>query len=247
MVLALGAVCLGTPWVDANAASTTTTTLSPAIVVAGNTYARHLLEAQPLPPAAREVTVLSTPIDITGPVFQSADVRLARRFYLLPASVSVDRYVRSHLPKGATVTGTGSSGGPGVTPVNDMTVSLTCVSRHITFCGVTYATTVAKNGKHELAVAVQVIYLPILHVNMPIDGVVTLTGYGKTSLLDASSDPSKVVLTHDEALKLRTAIAGLKDLGSNGGCQEDSVLLKISVVKNGTIVWKARRMRAPGR
>jgi hypothetical protein len=246
MVIVFGALCLSTPSMNAIAAPTTTTTLSPAIVVAGNTYARHLLEAQPLPPGAREDTALATPIDITGPVFSSVDVRLARRFYLLPASVSVDRYVRSHLPKGATVTGTGSSGGPGVTPVNDVTVSLTCVSRHITFCGVTYATIAAKNGEQELAVGVQVVYLPIVHVKMPTNGVVTLTGFGKTSLMDASSDPSSVALTHDEALRLRTAILGLKDLGSNGGCQEDSVLLKISVVKNGTTVWEATADACPG-
>ena len=246
MFLVLGAVCLSTPSINAVAAPTTITTLSPSIVLAGNAYARHLLEAQPLPLEAREVAVLPTPIELTGPIFQAADVRVARRFYLLPSSVPVYQYVRAHLPKGATVMGTGSSGGPGVNPVHDMTVSLTCVSRHITFCGVTYATTVSKNGKYELAVAVQVIYLPILHVQMPTDGVVTVTGYGKTSLIFGSSDPSRVVLTHDEALRLHSAILGLKDLGSNGGCQEDSVLLKISVVKNGKTFWKATADACPG-
>ena len=94
-----------------------------------------------------------------------------------------------------------------------LSVTRTCVSQHIIYCGITYATTQAKNGQQELSVGVQVIYLPILHVKMPTRGVITLTGYGKTSLMDSSSDPSSVTLNHDQALRLRTAIEGLKDLG----------------------------------
>ncbi len=58
------------------------------------------------------------------------------------------------------------------------------MSPHVTFCGVYYQTTQAKDGEQELRVDVQVIYLPILHVKMPTDGVVTVTGYGTTSLMD---------------------------------------------------------------
>jgi hypothetical protein len=246
ILVAFGVACLGLPSTDALAAPTTSTTLSPAIVLAGNAYARNLLAAQLVPPRARAVTALPTPIDLTGPVFGAADVREARHFYLLPSSVSVQPFVRAHLPKGATVMGTGSSGGPGVNPDYDLTVSLTCVSPHITFCGVTYATTEAQNGEQELAVGVQVIYLPILHVKMPTGGGVTLTGYGKTSLMDASSDPSSIVLTRHQILALRNAIAGMKDLGSNGGCEEDSLLLKIKIVKDGKTVWSATADACPG-
>lgn len=246
MLVALGVVCLGFPTASAFAVPVTTTTLSPATVAAGNAYALQLLDAQRLPPEARAVAVLPTPIDITGPVFETEGLRQVHHFYLLPMSISVETYVRGHLPKGSKVMGTGSTGGPNVIPVYSMTVSLTCVSRHITFCGVTYAMTAPKNGEQELAVGVQVIYLPILHVKMPTNGVVTVTGYGKTSLMDASSDPSSVVLTSQESRTLRTAVAGMKDLGSDGGCQEDSLLLKIKVVKSGKVVWRATADACPG-
>jgi hypothetical protein len=244
-LVALGVACLGLPSTNALAASTTTTTLSPAIIVAGNAYARNLLAALPIPPQAREVAALPTPDDLTVPITGAADVREARRFYLLPTSVSVEQYVRAHLPRGAAVAGTGSSGGRNVIPDYEISVSLTCVSRHITFCGVTYTTQV-KDGQQELAVAVQVNYLPILHVTMPTNGVVTVTGYGKLSLVDASSEPSSVVLTRAQTLALRAAIVGLKDLGSAGGCMEDSLLLKINVVKNGKVVWRATADACPG-
>jgi hypothetical protein len=236
----------GLPAVSAVATPTTTTTLPASIVVAGNAYARHLIDMQPIPPEARKVATLSTPMEVTGNVSPGPDVRHAQYEYLLPMSVPVDQFVRTHLPSGERVDGTGSGGGPNTNTVYTMSVSRTCVSPHITYCGVTYATTEAKNGQQELAVGVEVIYLPILHVKMPTVGVVTVTGYGKTSLMNASSDPSSVVLTQHQALTLRTVIAKLKDLGSNGMCMEDSLLLKIKIVKNGSVIWSATADACPG-
>ena len=246
ILVALGVACLGLPSTNAFAAPTTTTTLAPAIVSAGNAYALGLLDAQPIPPEAREVPSLPTPLAPYGQVVQAPDVRQTHHLYLLPMSVSVDQYVRAHLPNGEKVGGAGTTSRPTTNPVYSMTVSRTCVSAHITYCGVTYVTTEAKNGEQELGVDVQVIYLPILHVKMPTGGVVTLTGYGKTSLMEASSDPSSVVLTHHQALTLRTVIAELKDLGDNGTCMEDSLLLKIKEVKSGKVVWSATADACPG-
>jgi hypothetical protein len=81
---------------------------------------------------------------------------------------------------------------------------------------------------------------------MPTNGIVTVTGYGKTSLANGSSDSSSVVLTHQQALQLRSAISELKDMGENGGCMEDSILLKIKLVKNGKVVWSAIADECPG-
>ena len=246
LVSALSIVSLGLPSMSAVAATATTTTLPASIVAAGNAYARHLIGAQPIPPEAREVTSLPTPLAPNGDVGESPEVRQVHHLYMLPLSVSVDQYVRAHLLKGEKVTETGTGTSPNANPVYNLGVSLTCVSPHITFCGIFYQTTEAKNGEQELRVDVQVIYLPILHVKMPTEGVVTLTGYGKTSLMNASSDPSTVVLTHHQALTLRTVIAGLKDLGSNGMCMEDSLLLKITIVTNGKVVWSATADACPG-
>jgi hypothetical protein len=246
ILTSLAAMSLGLVSTDAVATPATTTTLPASIVAAGNVYARHLLSEQPIPAGARRVTALSTPLNVSGNVFPGPDVRHTQREYLLSSTVSVEAFVRGHVPRGEKVDGTGSSGGPNTTPVYSVSVSDTCVSAHVLYCGITYATTEAKNGQQELAVAVEVIYLPILHVKMPTDGVVTITGYGKTSLVYRSSEPTSVVLSHSQALAMTTAIAGLKDMGANLMCMEDSVLLRIKMVKNGRVAWRATADGCPG-
>ena len=246
ILIALVAVCLGLPSTNVGAAPTTTTTLSPTVVLKGNAYARHLLDAQPIPPDARGVTTLPTPLAPNGDFGESPLIRQDHRLYLLPMSVSVDQFVRAHLLKGERITETGTGTAPHTYPTYNLGVSPTCASPHITFCGVYYQTTEAKNGEQELRVDVQVIYLPTLRVQMPTDGIVTVTGYGATSLTDPSSDPASVVLSRHQALTLRTVIARMKDLGFEDTCMEDSLLLKIKVVRHGRVVWSATADECPG-
>jgi hypothetical protein len=244
LVLALCISNLGLLSTNAVAMSTTSAFLTKALTTAGNTYARTLLRLQPIPPGARKVTSLPTAIPPSG-YADSADALHAWSLYLLPTSVPVDQYVRRHLASGETVTSTGISGGRNVVPVDTLGLSLTCVSPHITYCGVVYSTTEAEGGGQELRVDVQVVYLPIVHAQMPTDGVVTVTGYGKTSLMSGSSDATSVVLTQQQALSLHTAVAELKDFGG-GTCHEDSILLKIKVVRNDQVVWRATADECPG-
>jgi hypothetical protein len=65
--------------------------------------------------------------------------------------------------------------------------------------------------------------------------------------MDASSDPDSVVLSRHQAQTLRTVISGLKDLGSNEMCMEDSLLLNIKVVRGAKVVWSATADACPGR
>ncbi|HXC19180.1 MAG TPA: hypothetical protein VNT80_04640 [Acidimicrobiales bacterium] len=248
IVVALGLACLGLPTTSAFSAPTTTTTstLPTTVVLAGNAYARHLIAAQPIPPQARRVAALPTPLPPNGDIGESPLVRQDHHFYLLPMSVSVDQFVRSHLPRGETVTETGSGTSRNALPTYNLGLSLTCVSPHVTFCGVYYQTTEAKNGEQELRIDVQVVYLPIVHATMPTDGVATVTGYGTISLMNPSSNPSSVVLTHHQALTLATVVAQLKDYGNTGFCAEDSQLLKITIVKDGTVLWSATADECPG-
>jgi len=245
LFVALAVGCLGLPTMNALAAPTTTTTLPPAIVVAGNVYARHLLARQPVPSTARKVRTLPTALEAGGGVSSGGNISHAWALYVLPMSVSVEQFVRAHLPSGETVTETGNGNAPSSNPVYYLGLSLTCVSPHITSCGVWYTTTEAKDGQQELRVDVSLVYLPIIRAEMPTDGVVTVTGYGKISLMDRSSDLTSVVLTHHQALTLRTVVAELKDFGG-GMCMEDSELLKINIVKDGTSVWSATADECPG-
>jgi hypothetical protein len=237
---------LGISSTSSLAGPTTTTTLSRATIAAGNAYAWHLLDVQPIPASARQVSVLPTPVAASGAVGKSPAVRAVHREYLLPVSVDVAQYVRAHLPRGEKVYETGIGTSPNAYPVDNLGLSSTCASRHITNCGVFYTTTQARDGQQELRVDVEVMWLPILHVEMPTTGIVTLTGYGHTSLANASSDPSTIVLNHHEVLALRDRIRALKDLGGNGVCAEDSLLLKISITQKSKVVWSAVADECPG-
>lgn len=241
----LAVTFLGMPSTSALAAPTTTT-LSAKTIAAGNAYALRLLDAQPIPPSARLVSRLPNALAASGDVGESSSVRASHREYLLPMSVDVDQFVRAHLPTGEKINETGTGTSPNAYPVDNLGLSLTCVSLHITFCGVFYTTTEAKDGQQELRVDVQVIWLPVLHIEMPTTGVVTLTGYGKSSLMDESSDPSEIVLNHHEVLALRDRIAALKDSGGNGVCSEDFQLLTIKVAQGGKVVWNAAADECPG-
>jgi hypothetical protein len=203
------------------------------------------LSEQPVPPDARTIRSLPTPEGSLPVAGGTVDVRSVHHYYLLPESFQVDRYVRAHLPSGEKVYGSGTLTSPIAAPVSTLTVSRRCASQHVTFCAIYFVTTQTKSGEQELAITAQYSYLPILHVKMPTTGVVTVTGYGKASIF-GSSDPTSVVLTHPQALLLRGAISKLKDLGTNGGCMEDALLLRIHVVKDGAVVWSARADECPG-
>lgn len=244
IVLTIALASFGTPLSRAGAAPTTTT--QPVnYLVAGNQYARHLLRLQPIPPNAHKVATLPTPIRPNGVGSSGDPTSHAWGLYLVPRSVSVQQFVRGHLPNGETVSGSGSGEGPQEAPLETLELSATCESPHITYCGVTYTTTVATNGDQELRVDADVTYLPIIDEQMPTNGSVTVTGYGKLSLVNSSTEPTSVVLTHTQVLSLHTAVAQLKDF--NGGmCMEDSLLLKIKIVRHGEVVWSASADECPG-
>src|SRR5487761_1110426 len=148
ILIAMVASSMELPLTSAFATPTTTTsTVPPKIVLAGNTYARHLLDAQPILPDARRVATLPTPLLPNGDFGASPLIRQEHHLYLLPMSGSVDEYVRAHLLKGERITETGTGSSPNAYPTYSLGVSLTCVSPHITFCGVYYETTEAKNGE----------------------------------------------------------------------------------------------------
>lgn len=230
--------------VKALASPTTTTTLSPQTVAAGEAYAEAFLARQPIPPGAQLVATLPTPLPPSGDISGSG-TSMAHHEYELPRSVSVEGYVESHLPTGETLNGTGTGGGPNTPTTHTLELAANCASPHITYCGVSYAT-ITVNGQQELRVDVQVVWLPIVHVTMPMKGLVTVTGFGATSLVRGSSEPSSVVLSEAQARQLRDQIGALKDMSQNVVCMEDSALLDITVTQNNKVVWRAIADECPG-
>jgi len=206
-----------------------------------------LLNRQPVPPGARLVHHLPTPLLEDGEGPANDGLRDVTREYLLPPSVNVDAFVRAHLRSGESVNETGTASSPKANPTHDIGVKLRCVSRHVTYCSIMYQTTLANDGQQELRLDLQVEWLPNVTAVMPTKGVVSVTGYGDDSLPRGSSDPFTVALSHSQAVALRIDISKLKDAGG-GTCKEDATLLKISVTSSTTkkVVWHASADVCPG-
>jgi hypothetical protein len=193
------------------------------------------------------VSHFSTPLAIQSQEAFLVGNQIISRGYIIPASVGIDEFVLGHLRKGEAVVGTGTVSGPNERTVYSVSVSLPCVNRHVTYCGLQYDTTTTPSGREELRIALQIDWVPIVTVKMPTAGVVTVTGFDKASAAFGSSDPVSVVLTSQQALKLSRAIASLKESGE-GICMEDVVLLKISITTPTTnaVTWSAVGDNCPG-
>jgi hypothetical protein len=89
---------------------------------------------------------------------------------------------------------------------------------------------------------------PDTPVVMPVtgSGMVSVTGFGVTSLVHGSSDPTTVVLSSYQALELRAAIESLSTENGNPICMEDSALLHVKVTRDGKTVWNAIADECPG-
>jgi len=246
LIVALFSVTVGLATPSAFA-GTTSTTLSPASLAAGKAYETQLLSEQPVPSGAIPMSHFSTPLAIQSQEAFLVGNQIISRGYLIPATVGIDKFVLGHLRKGEAVVGTGTGSGPNDRTVYSVSVSLPCVSRHVTYCGLQYDTTSTPGGRQELLIALQIDWVPIVTVKMPTTGVVTVTGYDKTSAAEGSSDPVSVVLTRQQALKLSTVIATLRTSGE-GLCAEDAVLLKISITSATTynVMWSAVGDECPG-
>ncbi|MGC2485207.1 MAG: hypothetical protein WA359_03065 [Acidimicrobiales bacterium] len=81
---------------------------------------------------------------------------------------------------------------------------------------------------------------------MPVNGTVSVTGFGVTSLVRGSSEPSTVVLSSYQALELRAAIESLSTENGNPICMEDSALLYVKVTHDGKTIWNAIADECPG-
>jgi hypothetical protein len=89
-------------------------------------------------------------------------------------------------------------------------------------------------------------HVPSLHVLWPKSEIVTLTGYGRLSPMNPSSDPTSVVLTHSQALAFNRAVAALSmEAGPN--CHENSVVFTLSIApgRGQTPDWKVTEWECP--
>ena len=238
---------MGTSTTQALAGATPTRTLFAQTVTRARAYATALLDDAALPSDAKLVTHLPTSLGDSGGTPGIGGLTDVHREYLVGARFGVEAFVFGHLRKGYAVSGTGNGSGPGIEPVASVNVTIPCPSRHVTYCRLTYSSTVAKDGQGELRLDLLVVWMPVRTVEMPTTGTVSVTGYGMTSLMSSSSNPDTVVLSASQAKQLHDAIATLKNT-DGGTCMEDELLLKIVVVgpKGRLVRWSATADACPG-
>ena len=239
MVLAVAAMALlSISPVGAAATSTNQT--------AGRIYAVSLFSKIPIPSGVTRLTAAIKPLHpVTGSPGYS-NVADVVRYYSATSSIGVNGFAEAHFPK-SEWQGTGSTYDGGYHTSGNFSAMSLCTNRHAAYCGVTYSAVSLTKNQQELRIDVAVVWAPIHVVVLPTSGVVTLTGYDKTSLMNASSDPVHVELNENQVQRLSNAIAHLRS--SPGGlCMEDSTLYKISVAHtaNGKAFWSASADECPG-
>lgn len=213
---------------------------------AGRNYAVALLSKIPVPSGATPLASPIQPINpVTGNLGYARSVDIAR-YYLLPAWFGISAFSESRFPH-SQWEGSGSTRDGGYHTSDSFSIMPFCPDRHSTYCGVTYTGQELSGHGMELRVDVAVVWMPIHVAHLPNTGVVTVTGYSKTSAMQLSSGQVHVTLSTSQVKELRDAIALLRN-SPGGMCMEDSALYKISVTSANrtSVIWSASADLCPG-
>ena len=201
-------------------------------------YATAIFTHIAVPSGAARVTSPPEPLQSNlGTYVQNPSVDLTR-FYLLPASFGVVAFAKSHFASNQWM-GTGGPDSSNTVSVESSIMSL-CPNRHASFCAVTYSSRTLSANQQELRVDVVVEWMPIDVVLMPVNGVVSVTGFKKLSLSGPSTGPVTVTLTSAQAHQLRADISTLRE-SPPSGCMENTTLYRIAIATTagGKMMWSA--------
>ncbi len=246
VVSLLGAVSVPLAAVAARSAGAhESQTRAPHSVTAGQAFTASLLAKAPLPAGAVLTTSLPSPLAGNGELAGIGRIDL-HHDYLLRKPIDLATFLSAHKPRGSVVSTSGVESGSGIVATTTSSVSFRFANRHVSLEQLTYASGRASNGEQEFRVDAVVEWMPIRTVLMPTKGVVTITLYRKLSLMENSSDPVSLVLSHTQALAVRSAIASLSNT-DYGGCMEDAELFAISVSpgKGQPDTWTGRAEECP--
>jgi hypothetical protein len=210
----------------------------------GKSFAEALLARAPRPSGSVATARLTAPLLVLPDGQGTVDVH---QDYLLKSKLDLDAFIASHRPSGALVGGPNTGSGTGSTQSTTYEFSLPLANRHVSFESLDYTVGFTSANVEELRVDAEVDWAAIQTVEMPTSGVVTLTGYGRTSDMTRSSDPTTVTLTKAQAQKLRERISSLSNAVA-GGCMEDSTLFIVTVAPGAgqRTTWTATGDVCPG-
>lgn len=209
-------------------------------------YAASVLATVPVPTDANPVSTLRAPlVYATGaPTMVSGVVTVGRTFEV-PASVDLAAFFNTHLPSNRDPGGCSAYSNNSGTQ-HSCQHTLDCANRHAALCGAAYNFETL-GQQQELLVSVYVVWRPIVSASFPSSGMVTVTGYARSSAMSGSSVPVSGSPTSAQRQSLAAALAGLR--GAPGGfCMQDSTLFTITVRSGvaGPVVWRAKADICPG-
>jgi len=194
-------------------------------------FAQKVLGEARIPPDARATnTVVSPwlehPLETPG---SSGLIDLHRQYLVDRLPGAVESYIEAHLPDGAKVTSTESSGGPAGTAIG-LVVSLPISGPNEYLAQLAYDVAPATTHAAELRIDAQTVWVPNRSAGefAPAQGIVDVTGYSSVSVASGSSGPVTVQLSSRRASGLRAVLNALP-LGPAVGCLEGALLYKIAV------------------
>ncbi len=195
---------------------------------AENRFASEVLDSAPIPPEARQSSALSSPL-LRQPFLVPAIPGLvsAHRLYVVgESSTAVERYILSHLARGAHVDTTGTEGGPTRYALG-LVLAEPTTGRSEYFAQLVY--TIVPEGALGSAFRVEAQTLWLAGRSgptIPPGALATLTGYSTVSLALGSRGPVVVHLEAGLSARLARAVEALPPAPPMS-CHEDAILYDI--------------------
>ena len=202
---------------------------SPSAATSADSYAQQVLAEAIIPPGAHTTNALHS--DFLKRPFQTVAtdglIDIHRTYAIDELPEAVQSYITTHLPQGASVTGTGTLGSPTGSALG-IEVSIPTSGPNENYAELIYEIVSDGARSSEFRVDAQVIWVPDRSADelAPADATVEVTGFSQTSLANASSGPVAVKLTRAQADTLRT-VANSLPLAPPPACMENSLLYKI--------------------
>jgi hypothetical protein len=248
-ILLTGSAALGATMTRV-ATETPESHLSSHVSASGTRFASSLFTKILIPIGAKRVAQLSQPIkQAVAPIVPTdrPNVIDVAQEFLVPKSDNVGKYLDDH-QQPTRVMSTGIIESKGTTGPYHFNYLLWCPNRHVAYCDVTYSVIPVNGGVQELRIDAQVLWRPIQPVLMPTSGIVTLTGFRTLSEFGQPVKSVPVVLTLNQAVRLRHVIGSLQPTIDGFFCSLDATIFKISIAarQGGPTIWSAIAHQCPG-
>lgn len=196
--------------------------------VTASSYATSLLKGAPTPSGAAPVNHLPQKLESAFGSGRTRDAVEEHRYFVLAKGINLLNFLHAHLPQGYAV-GTGLSNDTAGMYGTGYELTPTCTDRHVASCELDYTIGTFDDGVNELRIDALVVWVPVHVAQLPTSGVVTLTAYGRLSLINPPSDPVTVALGHTQVKRLSAVLGALRNDPGGQICAEGTVIYRLDV------------------